>query len=84
MLAVKVSSAPVVLSWPTKMAARVQAIFLPALMSGEDDTEGGVSTIVAYEATRRGRPSNVNDCLGEGQSTITVQTVTMRVQNFNK
>ena len=29
-------------------------------MSGEDDTgEGGASAIVAYEATRRGRPSNV-------------------------
>ena len=27
----KVSSAPVGLSWPTKMAARVQAIYLPAL-----------------------------------------------------
>ena len=27
----KVPSVPVVLSWPTKMAAKVQAIFLPAL-----------------------------------------------------
>ena len=68
----KVPSAPIRLSWPTRMAARVQAIFLPALrgdfdlqnMSGDDDTgEGGASAIAAYEATRGGRPSNVLVCV---------------------
>ena len=35
-LAVKVPFAPVGLNWPTKMAAKVQAIFLPALRGDFD------------------------------------------------
>ena len=41
-------------------------------MSGDDDTgEGSASAIVAYEATKRGRPSNVLVCgMGKGRYVV--------------